>query len=367
MFLRIPCSRNCNFRPAYIAVAIAACTAMLPAVSLAREIVPSIRPIVALNEPKAQLDSFLLLLDAPAEAGTEERNAFKHHFFEQRNAEARVPPPPPPAAGAAAPPAEPAAEAAPANAESPADQSTDQSNTAAKPDPNFDRWQKDANERLKEENAIKEPVQHPLAAANPGNNVVVCEAGCRTPKDEIVYIAAIVRNDVPDKKFEPSSANRDDGSVPCIAGCYDRDEPKRPASRSHAEIAHPVRVATAKSDDISSHIVKGHVATGPVHPEKVTRSDSSRPSVKRLRTQSAHNGAIVESRRLSRTAELLRRSHFKSSAAIRKKSPGSWHARVTRGEVQNQRRHSLLGSGQGARPVTDRAHGWKAFIHIGSR
>jgi hypothetical protein len=365
MFLRIRCFENSNFRPACFSAVAVLGTVVLPGVIQAREIVPSIRPIVALNEPKAQLDSFMLLFDAPAAAGSVERNAFKHQFFEQKNVDAdgAVPPPPRPAAGAASPAAETPAEAAPASANSSAEQSTDTSNAAAKPDPNFDRWQKDANDRLKEENAVKDPDPHPLAAANPGKNVVVCEAGCRTTKDEIVYIAAVVRSDVTDKKFEPSSANKDDGSVPCVAGCYDRDEPKRPVSRQRAEIAHPFRVAAKDgADEIVSHVVTEHTPKIKLH-DRI----ASKIAPKGHRAQFGRNGAIVESRRLSRSAELLRRTQAKSSVLHGKKVASSWRAHITRDATQHQRRHSSNGFGQGARRMSGHAQGWKAFVHIGSR
>jgi hypothetical protein len=359
MFRRISCFKIRKVHLAYPAVIMAAGSVLVPATSQARDIVPSIRPIVALKEPAVGLDSFILLLESSGQAGSEERNAFKHHFFEQKTADAGVPPPP--AAGPGAPSASPAVPAQESQDSAP-EASTDTSNSAAKPDPNFDRWQKDANERLKEENSIKEPLPHPLAAANPGKSVVVCEAGCGTLKDEIVYIADIVRAETPEKKFEPNSAIPDDGSAPCIAGCYEREEPKRPAPRTHAQITRPVRVVVAAPAKDVSHDVTDAIMPEKIAPEKTANKGGPQASAKSRHIQTARNGAIVEGRRLSRAANLLRNAHIKSSAVYRKKPIGSWHVRVTHGETQPLRRRSLSRLGH----RTAHSHGWKTYIHIGS-
>jgi hypothetical protein len=373
MSRRICSSRLRNLRPGYAAALMVAGTVLVPAASHARDIVPSIRPIVALKEPAARLDSFILLLDTAGAADTAGRDAFKHHFFEQKTADAGIAPPPP-GAGAAAPVSVSPAAPAPAIDEPPTDSSSDSSGNAssAKSDPNFDRWQKDANDRLKEEDAVKESTPHPLAAANPGKSVVVCEAGCRTSKDEIVYIAAVVQADVPDKKFEPNAANPDEGSVPCIAGCYDRDEPQLPASRPHAEIARPVQTSTrvAAADrtgkfvhDVTAAIAPEKTAPEKTLPETLPRKGGPHAAGKTHRIQTAHNGAIIEGRRLSRAANLLRNVHIKTTAAYRKKPVGSWQARLTHSDAQSLRRQSLLGSTR----RTLRPHAWQAYVHVGSR
>ena len=109
----------------------------------------------------------------------------------------------------------------------------------AEADPYFERWQKDADERLKQERTGPTIEPHPLASANPGKSVVVCEAGCRTSKQEIVYIALAYPAEATAAKFTPSSSQvpldaangassvsgttvepLEQGTVPCIAGCY---------------------------------------------------------------------------------------------------------------------------------------------------
>jgi hypothetical protein len=112
----------------------------------------------------------------------------------------------------------------------------------AQVDPHFERWQKDANERLKEEKALRTVKPHPLAEAHPDKAVVVCEAGCRTPKDEVVYIAAIVPAVEPPRTYESTSsqpATVDEGNLPCIAGCYEKPERNKPSPRRNADVSPP--------------------------------------------------------------------------------------------------------------------------------
>lgn len=103
--------------------------------------------------------------------------------------------------------------------------------TVADADPNFARWQRDADERLKQENSTSTPKQHPFALAHPDKSIVVCEAGCGpTTKDEIVYMEAVVPAVLPQLsgRLEPDSSLRtdpaavglQDGELPCLAGCY---------------------------------------------------------------------------------------------------------------------------------------------------
>jgi hypothetical protein len=362
MFRRISCFNIRKLHLACPAVFMAAGLVLVPALSHARDIVPSIRPVVALKETATRLDQFLLLLESPGQSGSEERLAFKQHFFAQKNADGSVPPPPRPPAAAAAPANESPAVAAPAKDDSATEPSADTSNSAAKPDPNFDRWQKDANERLKEENAIKEPPPHPLATANPGKSVVVCEAGCRTPKDEIVYIAEVVAAVVPEKKFEPNSANPDDGSAPCIAGCYDRDEPKPSARHSRAKTATIVHAAAAVTDEKVYHRVVPASA-----PAKLAGSVILSRFGKYHRTQLAQNGAIVEGHRHVSTRSVIRqpsaKTRSRASALSRKKIPGSWRAHITRNGAAVRSKQSLLGSSV----RTGRANVWQAYVYIGSR
>lgn len=100
-------------------------------------------------------------------------------------------------------------------------------------DTDFAHRQRDADERLKEEQAKSTPTLHPLAAAHPTKSVVICEAGCgATTIDEIVYFEPAVAAALPvtpagdaDGRLssdiaDPAAANLADGELPCIAGCY---------------------------------------------------------------------------------------------------------------------------------------------------
>ena len=101
-------------------------------------------------------------------------------------------------------------------------------------DPNFQKWQSDADEKLKREVDVMKRKESPLALAHPDSFVVVCEAGCREPKDHIIYMvlktaASTRRLDVASSEAAeasiPSQASlavEDPGSLPCVAGCYDR-------------------------------------------------------------------------------------------------------------------------------------------------
>jgi hypothetical protein len=184
----------------------------------------------------------------------------------------------------------------------------------AEADPYFDRWQKDADERLKQEGAARKPKQHPFAAEHPDKSVIVCEAGCATTKDEIVYMAAYVQALPPTRQLEPSSSDQgavntsqsgdaqsglDEGSLPCVAGCYDKSEPAKPATRNHADIepATPLAVTLAAASPTTEVVAK--------------TSAVSKLLPVRKRLQLANNGAIVEGRTAHR---VLRQAHSKKFA-----------------------------------------------------
>lgn len=323
-----------------------------------------LRPIVALENSTASLDSFLAFLDASQSTDANARDAFKHHFFQSKSADGapQAPsdmPPAPPAA--AVPTAEPAA--APASTGSseqePETESSSGSdnNRSASPDPNFERWQKDAKERLQEENQLRDPPQHPLAVANPGKSVVVCEAGCRTTADEIVYIAAAVPAEAADKKFEPNSSAGDDGAAPCIAGCYDRPEPKRAVHRSRADAGssnHGVQEASVTPAKIPAPMAGKHSeATSRVMPAAAVSL-----AHKVHFAQIGHNGAIVERRTYDRAKQFARRSAGKASVGHRQNVLHTWHAKVDYASPRVQRRQSLLQNRNAAR----NGNSWLASI-----
>lgn len=110
-------------------------------------------------------------------------------------------------------------------------------------DPFFPRWQSAANERLAAENGGPARIRHPLSAADPGQAVVICEAGCKSSVDEIVYAAP--RTPAAHEPGETSpettssvvlaavaSRPTHNGAFECLAGCYGEAEP--PARSSFA-------------------------------------------------------------------------------------------------------------------------------------
>jgi len=67
---------------------------------------------------------------------------------------------------------------------------------------------------------------HPLALANPGKSVVVCEAGCvLSNKPEIVFMkpikAGVTSSGAMMVPTSDTSAGAKAGSIDCAAGCYD--------------------------------------------------------------------------------------------------------------------------------------------------
>ncbi|MFM9938077.1 MAG: hypothetical protein ACKVP7_01110 [Hyphomicrobiaceae bacterium] len=75
---------------------------------------------------------------------------------------------------------------------------------------------------------LEEP-PHPLAAAYPFHNVVVCVAGCRTPTPGIVFIAPRATSSTAPGTVTLSSAGAASGepaamrtatTIDCVAGCY---------------------------------------------------------------------------------------------------------------------------------------------------
>lgn len=176
-------------------------------------------------------------------------------------------------------------------------------------DPYFERWQKDANEKLEQEKAIRTVKQHPLALANPDKMVVVCEAGCRTPKDEIVYIAALIPAVEPPRKFDPTSSGAsapvDEGHMPCIAGCYEKPERNKPAA--------PARKADLKETPSAPLPASATnlTITGAITPVTVAQTP---PKVRHR--QIGLNGAIVDQRFASQPRSVRRAAHKSKNTRV---------------------------------------------------
>lgn len=112
----------------------------------------------------------------------------------------------------------------------------------AEADPYYNLWQSHANEKLEDENGRTNVKQHPAAAAHPESYVVVCEAGCREATGQIVYMVSKVAAAEGQKAVLETTSSETQGqaigsatapkvtgdpnSLPCMAGCYDRPEPR---------------------------------------------------------------------------------------------------------------------------------------------
>jgi hypothetical protein len=244
---------------------------------------PRHQPIVAVAPAADDSERFMAFMDAADESAPATRDLFEHVFLGSSKSEIAPPGASNKAAGQV-------------------------SIVVAEADPYFERWQKDANERLKEENEKNDPQINPLQSANPDKAVVVCEAGCMTTKDEVVYIAAIVPGILPAGALEPASSDgqptapQDEGSLPCIAGCYDRPERKAPTARRAAAVESPAarprlsqaaQPALTTPDRPALHFVvrpKAGGVAGSLH-RRILRAEKPAP-----RIHVAVNGAIVEQR-----------------------------------------------------------------------
>ena len=216
-------------------------------------------------------------------------------------------------------------------------------------DPYYERWQKDANERLKQEKATLTSKTHPLAASNPDKSVVVCEAGCRTKEDEIVYIATAYSAVTEQAKFTPSSSSSTTGetiepldkdSVPCIAGCYG------PPPVSHRMVEKPKAASIEQAPVVASEPRR------PAHPYRIRAAKG--------RTQFAVNGAIVGPVRVARVKAirnpLARRIAAKVRAAKFAPVIDAWHTKVTRAVGAPSASPAVAGTVKASTPKTRRAH-----------
>ncbi len=145
-------------------------------------------------------------------------------------------------------------------------------------DPMYETWQKDADIKLKSEEARKLVKEHPLAVANPDSYLVICLGGCRPASDKIVYrvsktaaAAAVIAA----RRMETTAAQvktgaaimpseADQNAVACIAGCYANEEispAMRPRLAEAAPKARPVRLAA----DVPAPKSKAAIALTGVH------------------------------------------------------------------------------------------------------
>ncbi|MEQ1653525.1 MAG: hypothetical protein ABL897_13630 [Hyphomicrobium sp.] len=301
------------------------------------------RPVVAIGKADTVRDSIMHFLaaieeeqtKAPSTAGATQAGYFSRAFF----------------AGAA-------------NGDSTANAVTEKAEPGpriiivAAADPYYERWQRDANERLKAEGVAQIVKQHPLAAAHPDKSVIVCEAGCSSRKDEVVYMAAYVPAVAPPRTFEPAASGNgsdgsaaqseaDDDSLPCIAGCYDRPEPSYASRRRQAETQEqapaapiaPVKLADAQSNP---------VVTGAITPLR----EPPQVIAKAQRFQLCSNGAIIEQAaalprgvlKVKAAQHILRSVKAAQAARLKTKILKTavltgWQAKVTRAEPQTARRY----------------------------
>lgn len=80
----------------------------------------------------------------------------------------------------------------------------------------FGQW---AAKKLKQANQGRNLGPHPLARQYPDHYVVVCQAGCRTPNEQIVYMEPHeARN--PANEPTPDSAQAGTDYIACVGGCY---------------------------------------------------------------------------------------------------------------------------------------------------
>jgi hypothetical protein len=106
--------------------------------------------------------------------------------------------------------------------------------------------------------------QHPLAAAHPDMDVVVCEAGCPGGDGARVVFARnhVVATEVREGRMQPTSgsdaaADIGESNVACVAGCYDKTaklmqtpDPS-PAVGSWATTVQPSAAAAPVRDKLS--------------------------------------------------------------------------------------------------------------------
>lgn len=115
---------------------------------------------------------------------------------------------------------------------------------AASNNPGYVRTRDPIEERLQTQTKSTEVELHPLAAANPNHNVIVCVAGCPKGRDSVVHfapraetqptqpVALIAAVDT----SAPVAAAPSINAIVCVAGCYGSTPKSYPAA--------PVRAAS---------------------------------------------------------------------------------------------------------------------------
>jgi hypothetical protein len=135
---------------------------------------------------------------------------------------------------------EPTAAEAPAAAATPAAVKPEpQAAKTATPQPGSDYYGKRAKSILKGEDGAINHAQHPLAAAHPGMDVVVCEGGCNEVPAEIIYMQPTTYKPKSAEQIAAEQAAKTSGvkgakvtapsapgipasnDIVCLGGCYD--------------------------------------------------------------------------------------------------------------------------------------------------
>ena len=215
-------------------------------------------------------------------------------------------------------------------------------------DPNFGKWQAHANEKLKSENSTANPKDHPVAAQYPDDFVVVCEAGCREPTGQIVYMVSKAKAatgvkgtlqtsawDEPAAVQTPSVETKFSGdptSLPCVAGCYDRPEPRRSAEVKKAGITAPA--ATAHLEVTS---VKGEAAAAPAGPG----DSNAAPAAVRIKDRIKKAVAIAKGPKSS-LRTVLKSGKSWQAKVVRSKSASGHTARPSRKPLEHYERLSTV-------------------------
>ncbi len=202
-------------------------------------------------------------------------------------------------------------------------------------DPNFDRWQRDANEKLTHEVDQTKRKENPLALAHPDSFVVACEAGCRYPKDHIIYM--VLKSAASTRRLDVASSDvaqvgtplqsaqapavEEVGSLPCVAGCYDSEQPKKRQVVNNADAR----------DGVRPGVVLASLVTTSSTPEPASLLPRSYQTHGSIRNPDAEivkrkGSLVVRSRRLTRQLA----QHAKTERLQRAGLPGRHFEKVTR-------------------------------------
>lgn len=155
---------------------------------------------------------------------------------------------------------------------------------------------------LLEEIEPEPPKSHALAAANPDDYLVICEAGCRSANDRIVYrvskiaaaTTAIVQRRLELSSATPQASEDTTEGVVCVAGCYD-DDPK--PSKRHAQSSDSARVQTAATHKPASEpdAPKAAVKLAEMHVlEAKPLQTASIPEPEKVEAKSQQNSAPAQ-------------------------------------------------------------------------